>query len=74
MKRLVEGRERGVCLSPVKVRIKSPDVPNLTIVDLPGIIKNPMSGQTEKDVKDIHEMIDKFIEPENCFILAVCDG
>lgn len=46
-------------------------VVNLTLVDLPGMVKVPSQGQPTDIVKKIDEMIEEFIRNDNCLILAV---
>lgn len=56
---------------PISLRIYSPDVVNLTLVDLPGMTKVPIKGQPSDIERQIREMILHFISHENCLILAV---
>jgi len=46
-------------------------VVNLTLVDLPGMVKVPSQGQPADIVKKIDDMIVEYISNENCLILAV---
>lgn len=46
-------------------------VTDLTIVDLPGLTRIAVSGQDEKIVKDIHEMVLSFVQKETALILAI---
>ena len=39
------GDNRGLDPTPIHLRFYSPNVPNLTLVDLPGITKNPVGDQ-----------------------------
>lgn len=63
----------GQCVSenPIFLRLYSPYVLNLTLVDLPGLARNPV-GDQPKDIEfQIKNMIMKFISKENALILAV---
>ena len=46
-------------------------VVNLTLVDLPGMVKVPSQGQPADIVKKIDDIILEYIGNENCLILAV---
>ena len=55
----------------MKIRIHSPHVLNLTLVDLPGLTKVAVGDQPEDIEYQIREMILSYIRPENTIILAV---
>ena len=38
------GTEKGVSKDPITCSVYSPIVPDLTLIDLPGITKNPVPG------------------------------
>ncbi|XP_068174539.1 dynamin 3a isoform X2 [Antennarius striatus] len=61
------------CISPVPInlRIHSPHVLNLTLVDLPGITKVPVGDQPADIEYQIRDMIMQYICKANCLILAV---
>lgn len=63
----------GQCVSenPIFLRLYSPYVLNLTLVDLPGLARNPVGDQPKNIEFLIKEMIMKFISKENALILAV---
>lgn len=46
-------------------------VVNLTLVDLPGMVKVPSQGQPADIVRKIDDIILEYISNENCLILAV---
>ena len=43
----------------------------MTLVDLPGLTKNPVGAQTATVMEDIKNMVENFIKNPNCIILAV---
>ncbi|KAF3520124.1 hypothetical protein DY000_02061946 [Brassica cretica] len=47
---------------PIHLSIFSPNVVNLTLVDLPGLTKVAVDGQPESIVQDIENMVRSFIE------------
>jgi GTPase SAR1 family protein len=53
-----------------------PNLPHLTIVDLPGIIHNPTKTQTAADVDAIAELSEFYMKKERTIILAIvgCDA
>ena len=49
----------------------SPNVLDLTLVDLPGMTKIPVGNQPENIEQEVKEIIESYIEDENTLILAV---
>ncbi|XP_054476822.1 dynamin-1-like protein isoform X2 [Anoplopoma fimbria] len=67
----ISGNNKGISDEPIHLKIFSPHVVNLTLVDLPGITKLPV-GDQPKDIEiQIRELIYKYIANPNCIILAV---
>uniref|UniRef100_A0A4W4H4U7 Dynamin-1-like protein n=1 Tax=Electrophorus electricus TaxID=8005 RepID=A0A4W4H4U7_ELEEL len=67
----ISGNNKGISDEPIHLKIFSPHVVNLTLVDLPGITKVPV-GDQPKDIEiQIRELILKYISNPNCIILAV---
>jgi GTP-binding protein EngB required for normal cell division len=56
---------------PIILRIFSPSVLNLTLIDLPGLTRVRMADQPKDVVGMIRRMVFKFIEKESCLVLAV---
>lgn len=56
---------------PIHLSIYSPNVVNLTLVDLPGLTKVAVDGQPDSIVADIENMVRAYIEKPNCIILAI---
>uniref|UniRef100_A0A665VXD9 Interferon-induced GTP-binding protein Mx n=1 Tax=Echeneis naucrates TaxID=173247 RepID=A0A665VXD9_ECHNA len=65
------GSKKGISPVPINLRIHSPHVLNLTLVDLPGITKVPVGDQPADIEYQIRDMIMQYICNENCLILAV---
>jgi len=53
------------------LKIYSPSVLNLTLVDLPGMTKVPIEGQPKDIELQIRNMCLKFISKKNAIVLAV---
>ena len=56
---------------PINLKIYSPHVLNLTLVDLPGITKVPIEGQPKDIESQIRKLVMQFIKNPNSIILAV---
>ncbi|KAF7690172.1 dynamin 3a isoform X1 [Silurus meridionalis] len=67
----VTGANKGISSIPINLRVYSPYVLNLTLVDLPGITKVPVGDQPPDIEYQIRDMIMQYICRENCLILAV---
>ncbi|XP_069087632.1 dynamin-2 isoform X2 [Pleurodeles waltl] len=65
------GTNKGISPIPINLRVYSPHVLNLTLIDLPGITKVPVGDQPADIEYQIKEMILQFISRESCLILAV---
>jgi replication fork clamp-binding protein CrfC len=67
----VAGKNKGVVKQPINLKIYSPTVVNLTLVDLPGLTKVPV-GEQPKDISiRIQEMVLEYISKPSSLILAV---
>nr|XP_033816906.1 dynamin-3 isoform X3 [Geotrypetes seraphini] len=67
----VTGANKGISPIPINLRVYSPNVLNLTLIDLPGITKVPVGDQPVDIECQIRDMILQFICHDNCLILAV---
>jgi dynamin 1-like protein len=56
---------------PIYLTIYSPVVPNLTLVDMPGLTKVAIEGQPASIVQDLEDMCKQYIKGDNAIILAV---
>ncbi|XP_031641778.1 dynamin-2 isoform X4 [Oncorhynchus kisutch] len=65
------GTNKGVSPVPINLRVYSPHVLNLTLVDLPGITKVPVGDQPADIEYQVRDMIMQFICKDNCLVLAV---
>ncbi|XP_041111396.1 dynamin-1-like protein isoform X4 [Polyodon spathula] len=67
----ISGNNKGISAEPIHLKIFSPHVVNLTLVDLPGITKVPV-GDQPKDIEiQIRDLILRYISNPNSIILAV---
>uniref|UniRef100_H2LEZ5 Dynamin-1-like protein n=1 Tax=Oryzias latipes TaxID=8090 RepID=H2LEZ5_ORYLA len=67
----ISGNNKGISDEPIHLKIFSPHVVNLTLVDLPGITKVPVGDQPRDIEIQIKELILKYISNPNSIILAV---
>lgn len=65
------GKNLGISPIPINLRIYSPHVLTLTLVDLPGLTKVPVGDQPKDIERQIRDMIMKFISKPNAIILSV---
>ncbi|XP_050430223.1 dynamin isoform X3 [Adelges cooleyi] len=65
------GSNKGISNVPINLRVYSPNVLNLTLVDLPGMTKVPVGDQPADIEYQIRSMLLTFIKRDNCLILAV---
>ncbi|XP_050359348.1 dynamin isoform X7 [Nymphalis io] len=67
----ITGSNKGISPVPINLRVYSPNVLNLTLIDLPGLTKVPIGDQPVDIEQQIKAMIFQFIRRESCLILAV---
>jgi replication fork clamp-binding protein CrfC len=69
----VTGGSEAKCVSaePINLRIYSPHVLTLTLVDLPGLTKVPVGNQPKDIERQIRDMIMRFIVKPGTIVLAV---
>ncbi|KAL6295881.1 hypothetical protein ACE6H2_004023 [Prunus campanulata] len=65
------GLNKGVSDKQIRLKITSPNVLNMTLVDLPGITKVPVGDQPNDIEARIRKMVMTHISQQNCIILAV---
>ncbi|XP_067295851.1 dynamin-1a isoform X1 [Pseudorasbora parva] len=67
----VTGQNKGISPVPINLRVYSPNVLNLTLVDLPGMTKVPVGDQPADIEQQIRDMLMQFVTKDNCLLLAV---
>ncbi|XP_023677665.1 dynamin-2 isoform X3 [Paramormyrops kingsleyae] len=67
----ITGSNKGISPIPINLRVYSPHVLNLTLIDLPGMTKVAVGDQPPDIEHQIRDMLLQFITKESCLILAV---
>ena len=65
------GTNKGVKDQPINLKVFSPNVLNLTLVDLPGLTKIAVEDQPPDIADQIEKMVMSYITPPNAIILAI---
>lgn len=71
--KLLAGTSMNISYNPIYIRVYSPIVPNIQLIDLPGIVMIPRTdeGQSNDIVKQIKDLIKYYIDDPKTIILAV---
>ena len=67
----IAGNNKGINRQPINLKIFSPHVLNLTLVDLPGLTKVPIGDQPTDIEKQTRTLISEYIAKPNSIVLAV---
>ena len=69
----IVGNNSNISDIPIHLKIYSKDIPNLTLIDLPGLTMVACTDRGQpKDIKDkIRDLVGKYIKSESTIILAV---
>ncbi|KAG8368589.1 hypothetical protein BUALT_Bualt15G0061200 [Buddleja alternifolia] len=65
------GGAKGISDKKIRLKIFSPNVLDITLVDLPGLTKVPVGDQPPDIEARVRTMIMSYIKPKSCLILAV---
>uniref|UniRef100_A0A8C1JV67 Interferon-induced GTP-binding protein Mx3-like n=1 Tax=Cyprinus carpio TaxID=7962 RepID=A0A8C1JV67_CYPCA len=68
---MLAGDGVGICEDLISLEIRSPDVCDLTLIDLPGITRVPVKGQPEDIGDQIRRLILKFVSKKETINLVV---
>ncbi|KNA09498.1 hypothetical protein SOVF_153020 [Spinacia oleracea] len=67
----IAGSGKGISHNPLTLVVKKNGVPDLTMVDLPGITRVAVHGQPDNIYEQIHDIIMEYITPVESIILNV---
>ncbi|KFM79669.1 Dynamin, partial [Stegodyphus mimosarum] len=65
------GSNKGISPHPINLRVYSPHVLNLTLIDLPGMTRVPVGDQPPDIEHQIRDMLLTYVKKDSCLILAV---
>ena len=68
---LTDGKLNGFATDCIVINVSSPESPDLTIIDLPGIVRTATSGQDIAVISQVNSLIDHFMSQPRTIILAV---
>lgn len=67
----IAGNNKGINRQPINLKIYSPHVLSLTLVDLPGLTKVPIGDQPSDIERQTRNLISEYIAKPNSIVLAV---
>ncbi|CAD6202988.1 unnamed protein product [Miscanthus lutarioriparius] len=67
----IAGSGKGISDAPITLVVRKRGVPDLTLVDIPGITRVPVQGQPEDIYDQIAKIIKEYIAPKESIILNV---
>lgn len=68
------GKNKGISPVPIVLKIFSPRVVNLSLIDLPGLTKIPIGDQPEDIEAKIKKMVSLYVQNPNSLVLAISPG
>jgi dynamin 1-like protein len=70
----IAGVNKGISSEPIILKVFSPQLVDLTLVDLPGVVKVPIGDQPHDIENIVKELLVKYISNPNAIILAITPG
>jgi replication fork clamp-binding protein CrfC len=67
----VAGRNKNISPMPITLKVYSHKVLTLTLVDLPGLVRNAIGDQPKDIDKQVSQMVYEYVKQPNTIILAV---
>lgn len=68
---IIKQSGKDVAPDTIEVRLQSPSAVNLTLVDLPGIVRYAGKGESESLSEDIDKLMDIYLKNNRCIVLAI---
>jgi dynamin 1-like protein len=65
------GKNKNISPMPITLKVYSPHVLTLTLIDLPGLVRNAVGDQPKDIDKQVHAMVLEYVKQPNTIILAV---
>lgn len=70
---IVQG-SAGIKDEHIIIRLSGPDLPDVTLIDLPGIFRTLKDGQTAKDRDAVKKMVESYMKASRTLILVFQNG
>ena len=67
----IAGNNKGISKVPILLKIYSPNVVDLTLVDLPGLVKVPIGEQPQDIEEQVRNLVFEYISNPSAIILAI---
>jgi interferon-induced GTP-binding protein Mx1 len=68
---LCEERGQTFSMDSIVVRVESPESPDLTVIDLPGIVRTATMGQDASVIGQVNALIANYLKQDRTIVLAV---
>jgi GTPase SAR1 family protein len=68
---IIEKSNKLVAFDTIEITISTPNALDLTLTDLPGIVRVVGKNENESIIQDIRTMIDRFLTNPRCILLVV---
>jgi interferon-induced GTP-binding protein Mx1 len=68
---LCDGRGQVFSMDSIVVRVESPGSPDLTVIDLPGIVRTATAGQDPSVIGQVNALIARYLKQDRTIVLAV---
>ena len=68
---LTEADEDSFSSESINIEITCPDVPDLTLIDLPGIVRTTTKGQPQAVIRQVDSLVEKYLTQPRTIVLAV---
>lgn len=68
---LTNSESNAFSTDSIIVKVEAPGSPDLTLIDLPGIVRTVTAGQDRSVIEQVNSMIESFLAQERTIVLAV---
>jgi hypothetical protein len=65
------GKSKKITKETITIELSAPGLPNVTLIDLPGLFKANLTDQAESDIHDTLELTQKYMKESRTLVLAV---
>ena len=68
---LLAGSDGGFSDDVIEIKLRGPNLQDLTIIDLPGIVKTRTEGQADSVIATVDALVNRYLNQDRTIILAV---